>query len=78
MCLEPTDDEKIHSVVSQYSLMRSRDYHDMNMHCIKYIIACIAKLLMRIYNLSFSTGIFTDEMEIARVIGTQIGMSWFL
>ena len=68
MFLEPTDEEEIHNVVSQFSLMRSRDHHDINMYCMKYIIASITKTLMHICNLSFSTGICPDETKIARVI----------
>ena len=68
MFLEPTVDEEIHNVISQFSLERSRDHHDINMYCIKYIIASITKPLLHMCNLSFSTGIFPDEMKIARVI----------
>ena len=66
MFLEPIDEEEIHNVFSQFSLWRSRDHHDINMYCIKYIIVSITKHLMHICNLSFSTGIFPDEMKIAR------------
>ena len=66
MFFEPTDEEEIRNVVSQFSLKRSRDHHFM--YCMKYIIASIAKLIMHICNLSFSTGIFSDEMKITRVI----------
>ena len=48
--------------------MRSMNYHDINMYCTKYIIASITKPLMHICNLSFSTGIFSDDLKIARVI----------
>ena len=68
MLLEPTDEEEIHNLVSQFSLKRSMDYHDINMHCIKYIIASITKPLMHICNMSFNIGIFPDEMIIASVI----------
>ena len=43
MSLERTDEEEIHNAVSQFSLERSRDHHDINMYCIKYIIASITK-----------------------------------
>ena len=65
MFLEPTNEDEIHGVVSQFSLMRSIDYHDINMYCDKHIIACITKPLMHICNLTFSTGIFSDELTIA-------------
>ena len=68
MFLEPTDKEEIHIVVSQFSLRRLRDDRDMNMYWIRYIIASITKPLMHICNLSFNTGIFSDEMKIARVM----------
>ena len=55
MFLEPTGEEEIHNVVSQFSSRRSRDHHDINMYCIKYIISSITKPLMHICNLSFST-----------------------
>ena len=51
MFLEPTDEEEFHNVVSQFYSKRSRDHHDINMYCIKYIIASITKLLMHICNL---------------------------
>ena len=71
--LEPTDEEEVHKeevhgVVSQFSLRRSMDYHDINMYCIKYIIGSIIKPLIHICYLSFLTGIFSDDMKIARVI----------
>ena len=66
--LEPTNEVDVHSVVTQFSAKRSMNYHDINIYCIKYIIASITKHLMHICNLSFSTGIFQDEMKIARVI----------
>ena len=65
MLLKPTDEKEIHNVVSQFSLKRSMDHHDINMYCIKYAIASITKPLMHICNLSFSTGIFPDEIKIA-------------
>ena len=48
MFLEPTDEEEIHNVVSQFSLNRSRDHHDIDMYCIKYIIARITKDILHI------------------------------
>ena len=68
MFLEPTDEEEINNVVSQFSSKRSNDHHDNNMYFIKYIIASITKPLMHICNFSFSTGIFPDEMKIERVM----------
>ena len=44
MFLEPTDEEEIHNVVSQFSLKRSRDHHDINMYCIKCIIVSITNI----------------------------------
>ena len=73
--LEPTDEEEIHNIVSQFSLKRSIDYHDINMYCVKYIFASITKPLMHICNFSFSTGIFPDEMEIARDLYLKIKMN---
>ena len=68
MFLDPTDEEEIPNEVSQFSSKRSMGHHDINMYCIKYIIVSITKPLMHICNLSLSTGIFPDEMKIARVM----------
>ena len=68
MFLEPTNDEEIYNVVSQLPLHKSRDHHDMNMYCIKYIIGSITKPLVHIYNLSFNAEVFPYEMKIAGVI----------
>ena len=68
MYLQTTDDKEIHNLVSQFSSRRSMNHHDIYMYCIKYIIASITKPLMHICNLSFCTGIFPDEMKIARVM----------
>ena len=68
MFLEPTHDEKIYTVVLQFSMKKSRDHHDMNMYNIRYIIGSITKPLVYICYLSFSAGIFPYEMKIAGIM----------
>lgn len=68
MVLENVDEKEIISVVMQFQSKKSKDYNEINMFCLKYIIECIAKPLTYICNQSFITGIFPDEMKIAKVI----------
>ena len=49
----------------------------MNMYCIKYIIGGITKPFVYLCDLSFSAGIFPDEMKIARVIPIYINKNEF-
>ena len=72
MFLEPTHGEDIYDIVSQFSLMKSIDHHDMNMYSIKYINGSITISLVHICNLSFDVGIFPDVMKIARVMHIYI------
>ena len=46
----------------------STDCNDLNMSIVKNIIADIAKPLKHICNVSFNTGIFPNQMKIAKVI----------
>ena len=48
--------------------MKSFDYHDLNMWIIKNIIISVLEPFMPICNLSFTKGIFPQQMKIAKVI----------
>ncbi len=44
------------------------DYDDISMWILSRIAPQVVKLLVHIFNISFSTGIFPSEMDIAKVI----------
>ena len=46
----------------------STDCNDLNISMVKNITAHIVKPLKHIYNVSFNTGIFPNQMKIAKVI----------
>ena len=54
--------------VQNFKSKMSTDCNDLNMSMVKSIIAHIVKHLKHIYNVSFNTGIFPNQMKIAKVI----------
>lgn len=47
---------------------KARDYEDLQIGPIKFVIDILAPFLVHIYNLSFATGVFPSNMKIAKVI----------
>ena len=68
MFLFDTDELEIVKIVRKCKPKKSTGYDGINMNIIKSVIKSISKPLVYICNLSLSSGIFPDDMEIARVI----------
>ena len=66
--LSPVDDQDIIITVQNVKSKMSIDCNDLNMSMVKNIIADIVKHLKHICNVSFNTGIFPNQMKIAKVI----------
>ena len=68
MFLSPVDDQDIIRTVQNVKSKMSTDCNDLNMSMVKNTIAHIVKPLKHICNASFNTGIFPNQMKIAKVI----------
>ena len=68
MFIDSVFEDEVVSVVSQFLSKKSKDFNDLNMYCMKYVIDVIAKPLSYICNQSFLTGVFPEKMKIAKVI----------
>uniref|UniRef100_A0A3Q2ZQH6 Reverse transcriptase domain-containing protein n=1 Tax=Kryptolebias marmoratus TaxID=37003 RepID=A0A3Q2ZQH6_KRYMA len=66
--LDGTDKEEIMNIVKNFANKRSKDWVDMDMMFVKEIMGCVIEPFTYICNLSFSTGIFPDNMKTAKVI----------
>lgn len=67
MYLQPTSVAEVRMLYQKLRNSRSRDVDDLEIKPIKYVIDLIAPVLTHIYNVSISTGIFPDSMQVARV-----------
>ena len=68
MFLSPVDVQEIIRTVQQFKSKVSTDFTDINMSIVKTIINEIVKPLNHICNVSFQTGMFPNQMKIAKVI----------
>ncbi len=68
MFLTPVDESEIIYIVKLCKPKTSKDCDDISMYVISNVIVSIAKPLARIFNLSFSCGVFPDHMKIAKFI----------
>ena len=68
MFLDPVDDVKVLNTVKSCKPKHSYDCDDISMYVITKVIHQIVKPLVYIFNLSFSTGIFPNDMKTAKVI----------
>lgn len=68
MFLKAVDENEIIDVVRKCKNKTSTDYNDVDMKTVKWVIDGISKPLTHIFNLSFQTGQFPDQMKIAKVI----------
>ena len=68
MFLSPVDDQDIIRTVQNVKSKMSTDCNDLNMSMVKNSFANIVKPLKHICNVSFNTGIFPNQMKIAKVI----------
>ena len=68
MFLSLVDEQKIIRTVQQFINKVSTDFTDISMSMAKSIITEIVKPLNHICNVSFQTGVFPNQMKIAKVI----------
>jgi len=68
MYLSPVTEDEIIKIVSKFRNKTSCGYDDMNMTVVKQIIVSIVQPLKHICNRSFETGIFPNDMKIAKII----------
>ena len=68
MFLHPTDEQESLTVMKQCNGKSSTGYDGINMFVMKKVISHLAKPLTYICNTSFETGIFPDNMKVAKVI----------
>ena len=68
MFLRAVDDQDVIRTVQHFKSKMSTYCNDLNMSMVKNIIAHIVKHLKHICIVSFNTGIFPNQMKIAKVI----------
>jgi len=65
--LGEVNESEIISIVTKFKNKTSTDSNGIDMTIIEKNIDCIIKPLTYIFNLSFSTGIFPDRIEISKM-----------
>ena len=68
MFITPVSEDEINTIVKSCKPKHSKDCDDMSMYVVSEAIWPIVKPLAHILNLSFTSGIFPDDMKIAKVI----------
>ena len=68
MFITPVSEDEIITTVKSCKPKHSKDCDDMSMYVVSKVILPIVKPLAHIFNLSFTSGIFPDDMKIAKVI----------
>ena len=68
MFITPVSEDEIITTVKSCKPKHSKDCDDMSMYVVSTVILPIVKPLAHIFNLSFTSGIFPDDMKIAKVI----------
>lgn len=66
--LQTVTETEIRFIVAQLKNKRSTDSDGIDMMIIKKTIDCISKPLCYIYNLSFTSGVFPNEMKTSKII----------
>ncbi len=66
--LEPTLESEILTSVSNFRNKYSTGYDNVSMNLVKSTISAITTPLKNVCNMSFQTGIFPDQMKLAKVI----------
>ena len=67
MFINPVNEAEVIRIIKLCKPTYSMDYDDISMWVILRIAPQVVKPLVHIINLSFSTGIFTSEMKMAKV-----------
>ena len=80
MCINPISHDEVVNIMKSCKPNHSKDCDDINMHVLSKVTDQIVKLLVHIFNLSFSSGIFPSEMKTDKVIplfrsGNQIKLN---
>ena len=68
MFINPVNEAEVIRIIKLCKPNDSMDYDDISMWVLSRIAPQVVKPLVHIFNLSFSTGIFPSEMEMAKVI----------
>ena len=68
MFINPANEPEVICIITLCKPKDSMDYDDIGTWVLSRIAPQIIKLLVHIFNISFSTGIFPSEMKIAKVI----------
>lgn len=68
MMIEPTDPNEIINIIKGFSNNKAAGYDDVLTRIIKTVSYSLATPLVSLFNLSFETGIFPDQLKIAKVI----------
>ena len=68
MFITPVSENEIITTVKSCKPKHSKDCDDMSMYVVSKVIWPIVKPLAHIFNLSFTSGIFPEDMKIAKVI----------
>ena len=68
MFINPVNEAEVIRIIKLCKPKYSMDYNDIIRWVLLRIAPQVVKPLVHIFNISFSTGIFTSEMKIAKVI----------
>ena len=68
MSLFPTTEEELMDIVNKFRSKKSGNCNELSIELIKKIISLISKPLADIFDKSITTGIFHEEMKIAKDI----------
>ena len=68
MFLKRVSEEEVIKVVNSFKGKTSTGYDNIDMSILKKVINYIVQPLSKIFNQSFSQGVFPDKMKIAKVI----------
>ena len=68
MFLNPVSEDEIINIVKSFKPKHSNDNNDLSMYVISKVIKSIVKPLAHIFNVSFLSGLFPDDMNISKII----------
>ena len=68
MMVKPTEPNEIINIIKGFSSNKAAGFDDILTRIIKSVSFSIAIPLVTLFNLSFETGIFPDQLKIAKVI----------
>ena len=68
MFLNPVSEDEIINIVKSFKPKHSNDNNGLSMYVISKVIKSIVRPLAHIFNVSFLSGLFPDDMKISRII----------